>query len=146
MRPSMKPRLVRTPGRVDTYLIHRTVTAMVTTARVSGGFPETCGYPSGLLEFGKAAFDEMALGIEVLGQRVFLGTGRVVGDHRHRASVAAMAVRRRPPSWAVAAMMMAAGRCPRSGGACISFSLRFADWVFSRIRRPFIRVLPGENL
>ena len=42
---------------------------------------------SELLEFGEAAFDEVALGVELLVERMFLGARGVAGDDGKRAFV-----------------------------------------------------------
>ncbi len=43
-------------------------------------FLEACGDASELLELGEAAFDEVALGVEVLVDPVFAGSGGIVRD------------------------------------------------------------------
>ncbi len=54
---------------------------------VPGGLLKACGDPPELLEPAEAALHQMALGVEVLVERVLAGARRVVGDDGERALV-----------------------------------------------------------
>ena len=70
-----------------------------------------------LLEFAKAAFDEMALGIEMLVERVFAGMRGIAGDDGERALVGDT-WRKWSASSAVSAMTMLAGSPSINAAAC----------------------------
>lgn len=54
---------------------------------MAGGFLEACSDAAELLELAEAAFDEMALGVEMLVERIFPGARRVARDHGDSALV-----------------------------------------------------------
>lgn len=54
---------------------------------VSGGFLEARSDAAELLEFAEAAFDEMALGVEMLVERVFAGARWIAGNDGQRTFV-----------------------------------------------------------